>query len=485
MAKLKNIVKQLSPQDYKFVFHSLEDSNAEKSAHLLKSLRERNVSDDLIMGELGVNPNAYYTLRSRLNQKIEEHLIQQMESPRTDLLKKVSNVMEVAFTKKRAIAVATLKKLEKELLDYDLFNELMLVYKVLKKLHIHTEEYYTYSQLYNKHVAFMLALDKAEDVVASYFKKFSVFTLTGSEDDRLELELLHQEIQNIRSVHKSHRLYIYQACVSVFHRLYVSPDEEKEHFDNAHEALEDVLNKSQHIFKSYPKDAVYFHLELVFAFLRLEYYTHYRLYQKAEEYYEEVNDMAAVLLGNYGWFTYPPQFLHTKLKRALRTQTTETLALENEALFTDFEYDENNFYQFLNYTTYRAISFHYAQQHQEATFWLNDLLNTTEIKKYPYALIECKALLALQYTMLREEGLFQQLVSSIQRQIRILGKENCHHIVVLIKICKTALSQTKQERPKKIEVLRRQFEAAPRKLFSPTQYLIFDNDFVSRLCVPQ
>ncbi|MEQ8575960.1 MAG: hypothetical protein RIB63_17975, partial [Fulvivirga sp.] len=124
MAKLKNIIKQLSLKDYEAIYTSLIESNAEKSAYLLQSMRERSLSDNKVMAELDVNTNAYYTLRSRLNQKIEEHLLQQMESPRTDILKKVANINEIIFTKKKAIAVATLKKLEKELLDYDLSNEL-------------------------------------------------------------------------------------------------------------------------------------------------------------------------------------------------------------------------------------------------------------------------------------------------------------------------------------------------------------------------
>ena len=66
------------------------------------------------MTELDVNANAYYTLRSRLNLKIEEFLMGQLESPRTDVLRKVANINEVLFTKKKAISVATLKKLEKE-----------------------------------------------------------------------------------------------------------------------------------------------------------------------------------------------------------------------------------------------------------------------------------------------------------------------------------------------------------------------------------
>jgi hypothetical protein len=65
MAKLKNIIKQLSAEDYKAIYDSLMESNAEKSAFLLKYMRERQLSDSKIMEGLDVNTNAYYTLRSR------------------------------------------------------------------------------------------------------------------------------------------------------------------------------------------------------------------------------------------------------------------------------------------------------------------------------------------------------------------------------------------------------------------------------------
>jgi hypothetical protein len=90
MAKLKNIIKQLSEDDFQAIYDSLLESSADKSAFLLKAMREKQQSDNKIMEELDVNTNAYYTLRSRLNQKIEEYLLQQMENPRTDILKKGS-----------------------------------------------------------------------------------------------------------------------------------------------------------------------------------------------------------------------------------------------------------------------------------------------------------------------------------------------------------------------------------------------------------
>src|SRR5690606_38197789 len=140
MAKLKNIIKQLSEKDFKAIYDSLIESNAEKSAYLLKALRERQLSDNKIMSELDVNANAYYTLRSWLNLNIEEYLMDQLESPCTYVISKVANNNNMLYTNKKAISVAPLKILEKELLDYDLANELTVIYKSLKKLNTNSPD---------------------------------------------------------------------------------------------------------------------------------------------------------------------------------------------------------------------------------------------------------------------------------------------------------------------------------------------------------
>src|SRR4028118_1509334 len=358
MAKLKNIIKQLSIDDYQAIYNSLMSSNAEKSAYLLKFMREKQLSYSKIMDELEVNTNAYYTLRSRLNQKIEEYLLQQMESPRTDLLKKVANINEIIFTKKRAIAIATLKKLEKELLDYDLSNELTIIYKTLKKLHINTPEFFAYSQSYNKHVAYMLAIDKAEDLLADYFRKYGNYTLSGGDTEKLELTLLNREMDNVCRLYQSHRLYVYQNCMSIFHRLFVEDDIETAQDDL--EPIEDILANVEKIFTQYSLDSIYFHLKLVFEFLKLEYYTHYKVYKKAEKYFDEVNDAISTLLTNYSLYTYPSQFLFTKVNRHIRMDAEHLMYEENEGLFQDFEVDTHDLPKYISYVTYRALSCYYA-----------------------------------------------------------------------------------------------------------------------------
>ena len=478
MAKLKNIIKQLADKDFDAIYESLMESSADKSAYLLKSMRERQMSDNAIMEELNVNTNAYYTLRSRLNQKIEEYLLQQMESPRTDILKKVANINEVIFTKKRAIAVATLKKLEKELLDYDLSNELTVVYKWLKRLHVNTPEHFTYSQQYNKYVAYMLAVDKAEDLLSQYFKMYGHFLMSGDDVDKLALQLLSKEMKNVCALYSSHRLYVYQICLDIFHKLFV---DNQDSYDDETEAVEDSLDKVQEIFSSYHLDSIYYHLKVVFEFLTLEYYNHYKVYRKAENYFEEVNEEVNMLLTSYSLYTFPSQFLLTKIKRHTRMNLESEMYEENEALFQDFQCSTTDIPLFVTYHIYRSLSCYYAKKYVEASKWLNNLLNEVSLKKYPRTQVEIKMLLALQYCLLNDFELFSQLVNSVQRQVRLMGKENFEHITILNKILKTSISESKKDKDKKIVYLVERFKATPKNGFTPTTLIKMDEKFVENL----
>jgi hypothetical protein len=478
MAKLKNIIKQLSDKDYQAIYDSLISGNAEKSAYLLKAMRERQLSESKVMVELEINANAYYTMRSRISQKIEEYLIQQMESPRTDLLRKVANINEVFFTNKKTIAIATLRKLEKELIEADLVGELPTIYKLLKKLHLHSPEYFQFSQLYNRHVAYMLAVDKAEDVVADYFKKYGNYFLTADNTEKMSLDLLIREIQSIANLYESHRLYVYKSCMLVFHRLFV---EGEESLQPEEESIEDIFGRVQEIFDKYNLDPVYYHLNLLFEFLKLEYYNHYKVYKQAERYFEEVNDAASNLLVNYPYYTFSIRFLISKLERGLRLGTESELHTEQKELFTDYEPDINNVPQHVIFTVYGALCSYYAGRYDEAARLLNNLINDVSLKRYPLAQTEVKALLCLQYCMLKDIDLFNQLSNSVQRNIRIIGKDACENVLTFLKILKIAVSEAKKEKHKKISAMIPRFKSLIVGYFAPTSYIRMDEKFVERL----
>ena len=378
-----------------------------------------NSSDDDIMAVLDVNSNAYYTLRSRLNQKIEEYLIEQMATPRTNLIKQVGNIKDIVFYKKRTIAVTALRKLEKELLDYDLSNELTVVYKVLKQLHVNSPEYFNYSQKYNRHVAYMLATDKVEGLLAEYYKKYSEY-FWGMEELKLNLTLIYDEICSISRLYESHRLYVYRSCVEVFHRLHIE-DEPRESEDR--ESIEGIFAEVERIFEKYYLDTQYKNLTLILNFLKLQYYYKNKFYKKAEVYFEEINEQTPKLLSSYGLYTYPGYFLFIKLHKALRLRTEGSLYEENKNMFSAYLVEEDDTTQNIAYYIYRSLSCFYTDKFSEAASWCYRLMNDVNFKNFPDALLEVKLLQCMQYCLLKDHDLFTQTVNSVQRQIRLAARK--------------------------------------------------------------
>lgn len=480
MSKLKNIIKQLSTDDYQHIFTSLIDSEATKSAFLLKHLREKRLSDKNIMLELDVNVNAFYTLRSRLNQKIEEFLLKQMQSPRTDLLKKVANINEIVFTKKRAIAIATLKKLEKELLDYDLSNELTQVYKALKKLHINTSEYYYYSQLYNKHVAFNLAVDKAEEMLAEYFSKYGQLVLSNDMNLKFELEAIVTEMENVCNLYKSHRLYVYKSCIVIFHSLMVVNNEDA---NTDEEPIEDIINKVERIFDTYYLDSTYYHIKVVFEYLKLLYYDHYKVHKKAEVHFNEIKSRAAMLLANYNLFTFPSHFYIIKLERYLRLNREDKMYQESKNEIEEFEPNFDDVSNTLVFYQFAALSFYYSGNYDKGADYLNDLLQHMNLKKYPIAYLETRLLGVFLNKFSDSNKAAMQNISSIQRLIRLCGKDKCGHAVIFIKILKASLND-KLDMPTKIKKVRSNIEKLSQihiPAYSPIRYIKFDQQFVTKM----
>src|SRR5690606_17595988 len=158
--------------------------------------------------------------------------------------------------------------------------------------------------------------------------------MNGDSTENLGLTLLMREMQNVAKLYESHRLYVFQSCMYIFHRLFVEVDD---NLNQDGESIEDIFDRVQKIFESYHLDAIYYHLNLVFEFLKLEYYNHYEVYRQAEKYYEEVNDACANLMVNYSTYCFPAQLLVSKIARNIRLGIEHESYPDNESLFVDLE----------------------------------------------------------------------------------------------------------------------------------------------------
>jgi len=487
MSKLKNIIKQLSDSDYQTIFSTLMDNSAEKSAMLLKYLKEKLLNDVKIMAELDVNPNAYYTLRSRLNEKIEEYLVRQMESPKTDVLKKVASINDIMFTKKRTIVLATLKKLEKELIDFDMSSELTVVYKGLKKLNVNTSDQYTYSQLYNKHIAYTLALDKTEDILAEYFKKFGIYFLTMEIELKEELTLLLNEVNNMARLYQSHRLFVYNCCISIFHKLCVDSEtkvlnQKQEEIMREEITIEEAFEQTDMLMETYATDQNYHHLRIVFDFLKMLYLERNKAGKRSDKYFNDVNEYIGVFLSNYSLYTFPPLFLLSKIERDVRDHTPVAVLENYKEIFGDFETDPNDLPKAIMLNFYKAFTFFNAEKYEQCAKTINNILSEISMKKYQETLLELKTFLALQYCLMDDFELFNQLMSSIQRQIRMMGKKRVDHIVMITKIMKISLGVGgNRQKVTKIKLLCLKLNTEKIAHFSPFKYVNFKDELLNKL----
>jgi hypothetical protein len=477
MIKFKSIVLQLKEEEYNDLCQQFVETKADKYLRLLKLYRENKYNDEEIQEMLSVNTSAYYTLKSRLFDKIQDFLTNNMSTPIIDLLRKVANIPTLIYDTHRDTAIAILSKLESELQNYDMPYELSSVYSALKKLHVNSPKYYEYTQLYNKHLAYTIALDKAEDLLNTFMRTTGDYYTSRTKSQVDYLSLIKQEMAHICNLYESHHLQVYKAIVDVTFALYI-PNSDALKDD---EPVEDVLAKMEKIFTTYSKDTNYQHLQLVFNNLAFEYYHKLNLPKKEARYFDEVDKkLTSFLLFNHCCFT--TKFLISKIERYVELGIEGELYEQNQKLLPNYEPDKNDIPNYINFSKYMATSAFYAKKYQEAVQILNNLINDISFKNYPHSEIEVKLLLALNYSMINKYDPATSLLRSVTRKIREIDDEmGYENALIFYKILSLQMSSSARQVDQKIGQLFSKFELLNQKSNRMLEYIKVDEAFIKAL----
>jgi hypothetical protein len=477
MIKFKSVVLQLKEEEYNDLCQQFVETKADKYLRLLKLYRENKYSDEEIQEMLSVNTSAYYTLKSRLFDKIQDFLTNNMSTPIIDLLRKVANIPTLIYDTHRDTAVAILTKLESELQSYDMPYELSNVYSALKKLHLHSPKYFEYTQAYNRHLAYTIALDKAEDLLNSFMRTLGEYDASRLKSHIAYLSLIKQEMKNVCSLYASHHLQVYKSFVDITYALYV-PDQEAVKDD---EPVEDMLVNLEKIFSTYKQDNNYQHLQLVYNFLAFEYYHKLNLSKKAIRYYDEVNKkLPSFLLFNH--CTYTTRFLISRILHHLENNAEQELYDQNKLMFANYEPDKNDVPNYINFVKYISACAFYSKRYQEAVQNLNTLINDISFKNYPHSEIEVKLLLALNYSMINKYDPANSLLRSVTRKIRELNDDmGYENALIFYKVLSLQMSSSARHIDQKISQLFSKFELLNQKSNRMLEYIKIDDQFIKLL----
>ncbi|MBI2271483.1 MAG: hypothetical protein HYU69_14155 [Bacteroidetes bacterium] len=480
MIKLKDMILQLKEEDYDQVSKKLASTKADKFLFLFTLMRENKLNDDDIATQLAVNQSAYYTLKSRLYDKVQEFLASNLEGSRADLLHTVSTIPNLVYNTPREQAIVILKKLEEDLIKHDLPHELRGVYGALKKLHLHSQKYYEYSQQYNKHLAYTASLDKGEDLIADFHKTLGEYYL--SKDIALTdiLVIIKKEMAALAELYRSHHLAIYKNIINISFAIFVTrPDAVKDD-----EPIEDMLDYIEKTLLLYDKDITYKYLLNIHNFLKFEYYMHLKQYKKAKVYYEQVNDsLPSFMLCSFCCFT--SRFLLSALEYRIHDQSEKAMVEENAKIFESYKPDTDDIPNYVNFVKSQAICALLSGNEQEAISQLQKLLNNISTRNFSHTEVELKLLLTYAYILANKDETAFTYLKNVTRKIRELNESGEYEQVqIFSKMLQLLLSSKalKDNSLEKLLKLRNQFRLNNEGRTRMLEYLPMDDASIAKLC---
>lgn len=477
MLNLEGVVKRIDDECYQDLSEKLVANKADKYHSLLKFYREDNHTEKEMHEILGVNSNAFYVLKSRLFDRVQEYLLENVEDPKAAILNKIISIPTLIYNSQPEIAIAILTKLEKDLLSLDMPYELTSVYKALKKLNIHTEKYYEYAQLYNKNVAYTLSLDKAEDLLSDFVAKIGKYK-TSREDVLLDsFPLIKKEINHLNSMYDSHHLKVIKNIIDISIDLFLPLKD----LTKNDEPVEDVLNETRSIMDKYPNDLKYQHFEVIVDYLQFEYYHSLGLVKKEKISFDRVNMKLPSFL-NYNHSIYTHQFLFSKVDRYISLDIPENLMIENNLLTANFSPNINDVSNYIEFKKYLAISAYLSNNNDAAIKELSSLINEVSFKNNIHAEIEIKLFISLLYCFKGKHDLAWNIIRSATRKIRERNDDlHYDHAIHFSKMLKIVIGTLKSNSEEKALQQLNKFRMLNQGKYKMLQFLRLEDSIVSEI----
>ncbi|MBK8363332.1 MAG: hypothetical protein IPL24_06470 [Bacteroidetes bacterium] len=481
METLNKTIKKLNDAEYQELLSAVAGRKNNKPYLVLESARKNNYDETQMMELLQVNPSTYYTLKSRLNERIAQYLAQNVKNPISALKDKVSMVPAMVFGNDREVAIRALKNLEKQLIEYDLSNELIVVYKALARLSMFNGDYDYYEKEYNRHVAFSLAVVKAEDLFYDFVKRTGNYLLTKDERDREAVQASLRELTNISELYQGHRLSVMYNIVRIY---YMCVFTKSENLKSLEIEVDTILQQIKKNFDKYEMDTFYQSIKFLVDYLYFEYYQKTGNAVRADHYYRQINGNAPEIAFKPVFSFYVTQFLHSKVERFLVNGNVQELIDQNTELDANFDTNINEPYPHVSFRRFLAIGKFYEGDFSGAARILNNLRNELSMKKFTFTDVEYKLFQAMQYCYMGEDGLCSQLLQSVKRQIT--EDETLYEPAsIFIKMLKAAIKP--EEFRKKVKKLNEIYDAFQKANQGPGRmlwYVKLDDAMIRKMANP-
>lgn len=413
MELLSKMVQTLPENQFEALLAAVGVNKNHKNYVTLECLRE-GYELERINNLLGISKGAFTTHKSRLLKKVSEHIGKLEENPVTLLKEETARISHIAMQHEREVALRILFDIEIKLKEYDLANELSIVYKLLARLHRFYPEYEHYEMQYKKYVAFALALTKAEDLLYGFTFNLSHYNLNHEKQFKESILQQLNELKSFSSLYPSHRLFVIYNIANIYYDCcFLNSDElAKKEID-----VEDILTRFTSIFETYRVDSFYQNISQLVPFLFFEYYVKVGNAVKAQFFLSQIIKVLPSVAHRQLWPFFITQMVNSIVTRFVSNAHIAQIIETQNCLTKHYHPSSNETPHYISHMRFKAIAFFYGKNYRASAKTVNTLRNTITLKDFYEVDIEMKLFQSFQYALLDEPELAERLLSSSKRMV--------------------------------------------------------------------
>jgi tetratricopeptide (TPR) repeat protein len=461
--KLKKTIAHLDTVLFQQVESSFLKNRADNFLFLFRAYRADKLSDAEISQALMLSSNSFYVLKSRLYDKVQEVLSGDVHLNKEDVIRMIHKIPEMCFSNSREVSTAFLLKLEKDLMHFDMHNELLMVYSALKKINLYSEKYFHYSQLYNKHMAYSMSLEKSEEILGNFNRALGQYMFSRSSIHLEELQFLLKGINDHLALNQSRQIEVIRNLIEIQLDIFCDVRQNDK-------STEENLRITEKVLFELPDSSTYKSWRPALDYLFFEYFRKIGDSKMVLQYFEKVDASRKTLL-LYNSTCLTSYFLISRIIYLQTTGKTELLTEEDEKSLL---FDENDTCAVIIMGIYKAMIRFYRKQVKEATAVLNNVLNLNSFKDFFHINTEIRLNLAYFYLIQKEYDLAANILKNIQRKVKAEKHTQYANVLDLIKVFSSDIKNIGQKPEAKLKDSFLIFTGRNKNEQRILQYLLFE-----------
>lgn len=328
---------------------------------------------------------------------------------------------DICFSTPREVASAILLKLEKDLLKFDLHNELVILYSILKRIYLFSDKYFYYSQQYNRHVAFTLSIEKSFDLLGEFNMKLNLYLFSKSKGLINELLFLYREMDDYYILNPDRQIEIIKCFIELQLNI----------FCNQFQKLDvlSVLNRCNNLLQNLPDS---FHMKKwmdAHNYLYFEYYLSKTQTIQTEQYYREIElNLKNLLL--YTPICATSRYLLSKVQYLTeQNRVSDLRKMKTEHLLID----PNDGFSEISLNIYKSLLLFFNEKPKEAITIITEIINDNYFKDFIHTYLELKLTLAYYYITVKEFMMAENILKNMARKLKSDETLNYPNVFNLIK----------------------------------------------------